>query len=166
MLLLLNLNSQATQKHYTKTAHQALIGPKLSPNFGKSVHTPVHSPPQNPESRYLSPFTSSLLRLLPFTTFTSSFPSSLHSSSLPPLHTDNTSSTDGTNNDSELWKRAKLLAHRVQSVCITEHLPTGPKRVVVITSVIHTLLVSLMDGVKQCDRFLKSDLSLEPDGLK
>ena len=81
------------------------------------------------------------------------------------LHTDNTNSTNGSNADSELWKRAKLLAHRVQSVCITEHLPIVPKRLVV-TNVIHTLLVSLVDSVKQCDKFLNSDLSLEPEGLK
>ena len=50
-------------------------------------------------------------------------------------------------------------------VCITEHLTVVPKRLVV-TSVIHTLLVSLMDAVAHCDQFLNSDLSAEPEGLK
>ena len=113
--------------------------------FSRFLPLPFTLPPSTPPSPPSLPFLPSLPTL--------------------PFHTDYTSNTNGNNADSELWKRAKLLAHRVQSVCITEHLPIVPKRLVV-TNVIHTLLVSLVDSVKQCDRFLNSDLSLEPEGLK
>ena len=147
-------------------------------HFPSSLHPSLPSFPSFfPRSLpSLSPFLPPLLLSHFFILFLPSLPSFLAPSLPPPfhpssspfsssLHTDNTNNTNGSNADSALWKRAKLLAHRVQSVCITEHLPIVPKRLVV-TNVIHTLLVSLIDSVKQCDRFLNSDLSMEPEGLK
>jgi len=137
----------------------------------------VHSSPPP----FLFPFSLplSLLPSLPFSLPLSLPPSLLPSPSLPPSSLtpsylppsiapskDELNGTDSTSNaDSELWRRAKNLANRVQVVCITEHLAVVPKRLVV-TSVIHTLLVSLMDAVAHCDQFLNSDLSPEPEGLK
>ena len=67
---------------------------------------------------------------------------------------------------SPLHQGAKRLANMVQCVCMMERPTPQPKRLVV-TTVIHQLILSLMNGVAHIDEYLNSELRLNnPRGLK
>lgn len=65
-----------------------------------------------------------------------------------------------------LHKEAKRLANSVQCVCMMERPTPQPKRLVV-TTVIHQLILSLMSAVTHVNEFLNSALKPDnPRGLK
>ena len=67
---------------------------------------------------------------------------------------------------SPLHQGAKRLANMVQCVCMMERPTPQPKRLVV-TTVIHQLILSLMNGVMHIDEYLNSELKPDnPRGLK
>ena len=67
---------------------------------------------------------------------------------------------------SPLHQGAKRLANMVQCVCMMERPTPQPKRLVV-TTVIHQLILSLMNGVMHINEYLNSELKPDnPRGLK
>ena len=97
-------------------------------------------------------------------------PLSLSPSSLPlsppPLSPAAESDIKPDSPQSPLHQGAKRLANMVQCVCMMERPTPQPKRLVV-TTVIHQLILSLMNGVAHIDEYLNSELRLNnPRGLK
>ena len=93
-------------------------------------------------------------------------PPSLSLSPLPPLSPAAESDIKPDNPQSPLHQGAKRLANMVQCVCMMERPTPQPKRLVV-TTVIHQLILSLMNGVAHINEYLNSELRPDnPRGLK
>lgn len=84
----------------------------------------------------------------------------------PPSPSD-TEAPDGSKPGSDIYSGAQAVAGEVQCVCITEPPTPQPMRLVG-TSVIHQILLSMVNAISHLHMFLNSDLSLpkDPAGFK